>query len=125
MQNPIVVRLSAAEVQQLSDHLATALIMYHLAPAPTPKDAPHGKDQEDVRQALLYLDDGSDGDDPRAGGRAIPVLELYDLARIIERATRSPYPWPGSGGPGERADVAAFAAALRARCHDAVTRQSS
>ncbi len=125
MQNPIVVRLSAADVQQLSDHLSTALVMYHLAPAPTPPDAAHGKEQEDVGQALLYVDDWSSVDDLEPGGRAIPVLELYDLARMIERATRSPYPWPGSGGPGGRADAAAFAADLRARCHDAVTRQSS
>lgn len=125
MQNPIVVRLSAADVQQISDHLSTVLVMYHLAPSPTPPDVPHGKEQEDVGQALLYLDDWSDGDDPSAEGRAMPVLELYDLARMIERATRSPYPWPGSGGPGGRADAAAFAAALRACCHDAVTRQSS
>ncbi len=125
MQNPIVVRLSAADVQQISDHLSTVLVMYHLAPAPTPPDAPHRRDEEDVGQALLSLNGWSSVDDLEPGGRAIPILELYDLARIIERATRSPCPWPGSGGPGEQADAAAFAAALRARCHDAVTRQSS
>jgi len=121
MQNPIVVRLSAADVQQLSDHLSTALVMYHLAPSP--KDTT--KEEEDVGQALLYVDDWSDVDDLEPGGRAMPVLELYDLARMIERATRSPHPWPGDGHRGGRADAAAFAADLRARCHDAVTRQSS
>jgi len=119
MQNPIVVQLSAADVQQLSDHLATILVMYHLAPSPTPKDAPHRKAEEDVEQALLYVDD------LEPEGRAMPVLELHDQARMIAQATRSPYPWPGNGGRGGRAAAAAFAATLRARCHDAVTRQSS
>ncbi len=117
MQNPIVVRLSAADVQQLSDHLSTALVMYHLAPSP--KDTT--KEEEDVGQALLYVDDWSDVDDLEPGGRAMPVLELYDLARMIERATRSPHPWPGDGHRGGRADAAAFAADLRARCHGEVT----
>lgn len=117
MENVILVRLNAADIRRISDHLAAALVMYHQAPSP--KDTT--KEEEDVGAALLSLDkwDDVDHQDPR--GHAVPVLELYDLARIIERATRSPYPWPGSGGPGGRADAAAFAAELRTRCHGEVT----
>lgn len=117
MQNVILVRLNAAEVRRISDHLAAALVMYHQAPSP--KDTT--KEEEDVGNALLSLDNWDDVDHPDPRGHAVPVLELYDLARIIERATRSPYPWPGDGPSGGRADAAAFAADLRARCHGEVT----
>ncbi len=88
MQNPIVVRLSAADVQQISDHLATVLVMYHLAPAPTPQDAPHRRDEEDVGQALLYLDDGSDVDNVgvRLGGGG--RLGLLRTARVLTPEAR-------------------------------------
>ncbi len=70
MPNAPWVRLSAADVQQISDHLASALIMYRAAPSV--QETSGG--EADVWYALLNLDTW-------AGARH-PALELHECAYL-------------------------------------------
>jgi len=114
--NASVVRLSAAEVQQLSDHLATALMMYRAAPSVHETSG----GEADVWYALLRLETWA-AIDPDPRDQPMQVRELREFAHLIARATQSPHPWPEGRRSGGRRDAATCAAALHARCHGEAT----
>jgi len=111
--NASVVRLSAAEIQQLSDHLASALMMYRAVPSAS--DTSGG--EADVWHALLHLETWAGPLHPAAPDQPMRARELREFAHLITRATASPHPWPDGRRSGGRSDAAACAAALHARCH--------
>ena len=113
--NASVVRLSAAEIQQLSDHLASALMMYRAVPSAS--DTSGG--EADVWHALLNLETWAGPLRPAAPDQPMRARDLREFAHLITRATQSPHPWPDGRRNGGRTDAAACAAALHARCHGA------
>jgi len=111
--NASVVRLSAAEIQQLSDHLTSALMMYRAVPSAS--DTSGG--EADVWYALLNLETWATVDHPDSQDQPMHARVLHEFAHLIARATQSPHPWPDGRRSGGRRDAATCAAALHARCH--------
>ena len=121
MPNAPWVRLNAADVQQISDHLASALMMYRAAPSVQEMSG----GEVDVWHTLLNLEIRVAARHPALQDHPMPALELHECAYLIDQATQSLHPWPDGRRRGGRTKAAAFATAQYARCHAVVLRQDT
>jgi len=90
MPNAPWVRLNAADVQQISDQLASALMMYRAAPSVQEMSG----GEVDVWHTLLNLEIRVAARHPALQDHPMPALELHECAYLIDRATQSLHPWP-------------------------------
>ncbi len=102
---PATVHLTADEMRQLSDCLATEMVARHESGVGLAQ-------QEEADYAVLSLDEVDDVDDSHPGGSVLLIERLLGYIHILDQATIS-----ASRGIVMAADAGRLAVLLRARCH--------